>query len=104
MPFAQLHYPFENKNCFEANFPGDFIVEYVAQTRGWFYTLMVLSTALFDRAPFRNCICHGVVLDEQNKKLSKRLKNYPDPKLRIRDIRSGCLALVHDVVAADDRR
>jgi isoleucyl-tRNA synthetase len=79
MPFAQLHYPFENKNRFEANFPGDFIVEYVAQTRGWFYTLMVLSTALFDRAPFRNCICHGVVLDEQNKKLSKRLKNYPDP-------------------------
>ena len=79
MPFAQLHYPFENKDRFEEKFPGDFIVEYVAQTRGWFYTLMVLSTALFDRAPFRNCICHGVVLDEQNKKLSKRLKNYPDP-------------------------
>jgi isoleucyl-tRNA synthetase len=79
MPFAQLHYPFENKDRFEANFPGDFIVEYVAQTRGWFYTLMVLSTALFDRAPFRNCVCHGVVLDENNKKLSKRLKNYPDP-------------------------
>jgi isoleucyl-tRNA synthetase len=79
MPFAQLHYPFENKERLEANFPGDFIVEYVAQTRGWFYTLMVLSTVLFDRAPFRNCICHGVVLDKQNKKLSKRLKNYPDP-------------------------
>lgn len=79
MPFAQLHYPFENKDRFEENFPGDFIVEYVAQTRGWFYTLMVLSTALFDRAPFRNCVCHGVVLDENNKKLSKRLKNYPDP-------------------------
>jgi isoleucyl-tRNA synthetase len=79
MPFAQLHYPFENKGRFEENFPGHFIVEYVAQTRGWFYTLMVLSTALFDRAPFYNCVCHGVVLDEQNKKLSKRLKNYPDP-------------------------
>jgi isoleucyl-tRNA synthetase len=79
MPFAQLHYPFENKARFEENFPGDFIVEYVAQTRGWFYTLTVLSTILFDRAPFRNCICHGVVLDKQNKKLSKRLKNYPDP-------------------------
>jgi isoleucyl-tRNA synthetase len=79
MPFAQLHYPFANKERFERNFPGDFIVEYVAQTRGWFYTLIVLSTALFDRAPFRNCVCHGVVLDEQNKKLSKRLKNYPDP-------------------------
>jgi len=79
MPFAQLHYPFENKERFEANFPGDFIVEYVAQTRGWFYTMMVLSTALFDRAPFKNCVCHGVVLDENYQKLSKRLKNYPDP-------------------------
>jgi isoleucyl-tRNA synthetase len=79
MPFAQQHYPFENRERFEENFPGDFIVEYVAQTRGWFYTLMVLSTVLFDRAPFRNCVCHGVVLDEHNKKLSKRLKNYPDP-------------------------
>jgi isoleucyl-tRNA synthetase len=79
MPFAQLHYPFENKELFEQNFPGDFIVEYVAQTRGWFYTLMVLSTALFDCAPFRNCVCHGVVLDEHNQKLSKRLRNYPDP-------------------------
>ncbi len=79
MPFAQMHYPFENKERFDQNFPGDFIVEYVAQTRGWFYTMMVLSTALFDRAPFRNCICHGVVLDENDQKLSKRLKNYPDP-------------------------
>jgi len=80
MPFAQLHYPFENKDRFERNFPGDFIVEYVAQTRGWFYTLMVLSTALFDRAPFRTCVCHGVVLDEHKQKLSKRLGNYPDPR------------------------
>lgn len=79
MPFAQMHYPFENKERFESHFPGDFIVEYVAQTRGWFYTLMVLSTALFDKEPFKNCICHGVVLDEDHKKLSKRLKNYPDP-------------------------
>ena len=79
MPFAQVHYPFENKEWFENHFPGDFIVEYVAQTRGWFYTLMVLSTALFDCAPFRACMCHGVVLDEDKQKLSKRLKNYPDP-------------------------
>lgn len=79
MPFAQVHYPFENKDWFESHFPGDFIVEYVAQTRGWFYTLMVLSTALFDKAPFNSCICHGVVLDENKQKLSKRLKNYPDP-------------------------
>ena len=80
MPFAQVHYPFENKERFEQNFPADFIVEYVAQTRGWFYTLIVLSTALFDRAPFKNCICHGVVLDEDGQKLSKRLRNYPDPE------------------------
>lgn len=79
MPYAQVHYPFENKAWFEANFPADFIVEYVAQTRGWFYTLTVLSTMLFDRPPFRNAICHGVVLDENRQKLSKRLRNYPDP-------------------------
>ncbi|VXC83706.1 Isoleucine--tRNA ligase [Oceanicaulis sp. 350] len=79
MPYAQVHYPFENKEWFEANFPADFIVEYVAQTRGWFYTLMVLSTMLFDRPPFKNAICHGVVLDENRQKLSKRLRNYPDP-------------------------
>ncbi len=79
MPYAQVHYPFENKDVFEANFPADFIVEYVAQTRGWFYTLMVLSTMLFDRPPFKNAICHGVVLDENRQKLSKRLRNYPDP-------------------------
>lgn len=80
MPYAQIHYPFENKARFE-NYPSaDFIVEYVAQTRGWFYTLMVLSTALFDKPPFLNCICHGVILDDQGQKLSKRLKNYIDPK------------------------
>lgn len=79
MPFAQVHYPFENKEWFETHSPADFIVEYVAQTRGWFYTLMVLSTALFDRAPFRHCICHGVILAESGQKLSKRLRNYTDP-------------------------
>jgi isoleucyl-tRNA synthetase len=79
MPYAQVHYPFENKGWFEKNFPADFIVEYTAQTRGWFYTLMVLSTALFDRPPFLNCICHGVILDATGQKLSKRLNNYADP-------------------------
>ncbi len=79
MPFAQVHYPFEHKQWFESHFPADFIVEYVAQTRGWFYTLVVLATALFDKPPFRNCICHGVVLDENGAKLSKSLRNYPDP-------------------------
>jgi isoleucyl-tRNA synthetase len=80
MPFAQVHYPFENRDWFHDHFPADFIVEYVAQTRGWFYTLMVLATALFDRPPFQNCICHGVVLDENGQKLSKRLRNYPGPE------------------------
>jgi isoleucyl-tRNA synthetase len=79
MPYGQAHYPFENKENFEKNFPADFIVEYTAQTRGWFYTLLVLSTALFDRPPFLNCICHGVILDEKGQKLSKRLQNYADP-------------------------
>ncbi len=79
MPFAQVHYPFENREWFEQHFPADFITEYIAQTRGWFYTLVVLSTALFDRPPFQNCICHGLVLDETGRKLSKRLRNYPEP-------------------------
>jgi len=80
MPFAQVHYPFENKDWFEHHFPADFITEYVGQTRGWFNTLIMLSTALFDKPPFKNCICHGVVLDaETGLKYSKRLKNYKDP-------------------------
>ncbi|MFC1574408.1 isoleucine--tRNA ligase, partial [Candidatus Latescibacterota bacterium] len=77
MPYAQVHYPFENKEWFEKNFPADFIVEYIAQTRGWFYTLMVLSTGLFDKPAFLNSICHGIVLDENGQKLSKRYQNYP---------------------------
>ncbi len=80
MPFAQVHYPFDNKDWFEKHFPADFITEYVGQTRGWFNTLIMLSTALFDKIPFKNCICHGVVLDaETGLKYSKRLKNYKDP-------------------------
>ncbi len=80
MPFAQVHYPFENKEWFDSHFPADFITEYVGQTRGWFNTLIILSTALFDKPPFKNCICHGVVLDaETGLKYSKRLKNYKDP-------------------------
>ena len=79
MPFAQVHYPFENKQWFDEHAPADFIVEYIAQTRGWFYTLHVLSGALFDRPAFSNVICHGVVLDHEGRKLSKKLRNYPDP-------------------------
>lgn len=79
MPYAQEHYPFENKKSFEAAFPADFIAEGLDQTRGWFYTLTVLSTALFNKPAFKNCIVNGLVLAEDGKKMSKRLKNYPDP-------------------------
>lgn len=79
MPYAQLHYPFENKAVFSAAFPADFIGEGLDQTRGWFYTLMVISTALFDTSPFKNVIVNGIILAEDGKKMSKRLKNYPDP-------------------------
>ncbi len=79
MPWAQLHYPFDNKEHFETHFPADFIVEYIGQTRGWFYTLHVLSVALFEQPPFSNCIAHGILLGDDGRKLSKRLGNYPDP-------------------------
>ncbi len=83
MPYAQMHYPFENKEQFEKGFPADFIAEGLDQTRGWFYTLMVLSTALFDQPAFKNLIVNGLVLAGDGKKMSKRLKNYPDPNLVI---------------------
>jgi len=79
MPYAQQHYPFENQEKFESNFPADFVAEGLDQTRGWFYTLMVLSTALFNRPAFKNLICNGLVLAADGKKMSKSLKNYPDP-------------------------
>lgn len=79
MPYAQSHYPFENKEHFEAHFPADFIAEGLDQTRGWFYTLTVLSAALLDRPAFRNVVVNGMVLAEDGRKMSKRLKNYPDP-------------------------
>jgi isoleucyl-tRNA synthetase len=80
MPFAQVHYPFENQDWFENHYPGDFIVEYIGQTRGWFYTLHVLATALFDRPAFSNCVSHGIVLGDDGAKMSKSLNNYPDPR------------------------
>ncbi|RAK97462.1 isoleucine--tRNA ligase ILS1 [Aspergillus ibericus CBS 121593] len=81
MPYASQHYPFENKEQFEKSFPGDFIAEGLDQTRGWFYTLTVLGTHLFGTLPFKNCVVNGIVLAEDGKKMSKRLKNYPDPSL-----------------------
>jgi len=84
MSFAQVHYPFENADWFDgtattkANFPADFIVEYIGQTRGWFYTLHILATALFDKPAFQSCVSHGIVLGSDGQKMSKSLRNYPD--------------------------
>jgi isoleucyl-tRNA synthetase len=78
MSFAQVHYPFENKDWFDNHFPGDFIVEYIGQTRGWFYTMHVLAGAIFDRPAFSTCLSHGIVLGNDGQKMSKSLRNYPD--------------------------
>ena len=78
MPFAQVHYPFENHDWFDSHNPADFIVEYIGQTRGWFYTMHVLATALFDRPAFQQVISHGIVLGSDGQKMSKSLRNYPD--------------------------
>jgi len=78
MPYAQVHYPFENQEWFDSHAPADFIVEYIGQTRGWFYVMHVLSTALFDRPAFTGVSCHGIVLGSDGYKMSKSLRNYPD--------------------------
>ena len=107
MPYAQAHYPFENRQQFETHFPADFIAEGLDQTRGWFYTLMVLSTALFDRPAFRNVIVNGLVLAEDGRKMSKRLKNYPDPKRMLDSYGADALRLYlinSPVVRAEDLR
>jgi isoleucyl-tRNA synthetase len=80
MPMAQVHYPFENKEAFKASFPADFIAEGLDQTRGWFYTLLVISSALFDSPPFKNVVVNGMVLASDGSKMSKSKKNYPDPE------------------------
>ncbi|HEX3475040.1 MAG TPA: isoleucine--tRNA ligase [Kofleriaceae bacterium] len=114
MPFAQDHYPFAGPSAQSADqagapagFPGDFIVEYVAQTRGWFYTLLVLSTALFDAPPFRHAVCHGVLLGEDGRKMSKRLRNYPDPTELVAEHGSDALRaalLMSGAVSGNDIR
>lgn len=93
MPYASSHYPFEHKDDFKASFPGDFIAEGLDQTRGWFYTLAVLGTHLFGCLPFKNCIVNGIVLASDGKKMSKRLKNYPDPSLIMDKYGSDALRL-----------
>lgn len=79
MPYGQIHYPFENKELFDENFPADFIGEAQDQTRGWFYTMLILAAALFDKTSFKNVICTGLIMAEDGKKMSKSLRNYTDP-------------------------
>ena len=107
MPYAQMHYPFENKERFEQNFPADFIAEGLDQTRGWFYTLMVLSTSLFGCTAFKNVVVNGLVLAEDGRKMSKRLKNYPDPQHILNTYGADALRLYminSPIVRADDLR
>lgn len=91
MPEGQIHYPFQNKSWFESHFPADFIVEAIDQTRGWFYTLHVLGTALHHKPAFKNCLCTGLIMAEGGVKLSKKLKNYPDPYVVLDTIGSDAL-------------
>lgn len=93
MPYARMHYPFENKKQFEEHFPADFIAEGLDQTRGWFYTLVVLAAALFDRPPFKNVLVNGLILAENGQKMSKRLKNYPDPMVVVNTYGADALRL-----------
>ena len=105
MPYAQVHYPFENKEWFDdATIPGDFIVEYNGQTRGWFYTLHVLATALFDRPAFKTVAAHGIVLGDDGLKMSKSKGNYPDVNEVFDRDGSRRHALVPDVLADPARR
>ena len=107
MPYAQVHYPFENKDRFEKNFPADFIAEGLDQTRGWFYTLMVLGVCLFGKSPYRNVVVNGLILAEDGQKMSKRKKNYPDPNEVIDRCGADALRLFmlgSQVVRAEDLR
>ena len=107
MPYAQVHYPFENKEKFEANFPANFISEGLDQTRGWFYTLTVLAAQLFDKPAFENCIVNGIVLASDGRKMSKSLRNYTDPVEAINKFGADAirLFLMHSaVVKADEIR
>ncbi|WVR07005.1 isoleucine-tRNA ligase [Kwoniella sp. DSM 27419] len=93
MPYAQSHFPFENKERFEKSYPADFVSEGIDQTRGWFYTLLVLGTHLYDTAPWKNLIVTGLVLAADGKKMSKKLKNYPDPLEVVSKYGADCVRL-----------
>jgi len=93
MPYGQIHYPFENQEKFDKNFPGDYIVEYIAQVRAWFYVMHVLSTALFNKASFKNVITTGVIAGNDGRKMSKTYQNYTDPKEVLETIGGDALRL-----------
>ncbi len=105
MPYAQVHYPFENKKHFEEHFPADFIAEGLDQTRGWFYTLTILAAALFDKPAFKACVVNGLVLASDGKKMSKSLRNYTDPMKVMQEFGADALRLFlmnSAVTRADD--
>jgi isoleucyl-tRNA synthetase len=107
MPYAQLHYPFENQQLFEAGFPAEYIAEGLDQTRGWFYTLLVLSTALYDKPSFKNVIVNGIVMAEDGKKMSKRLQNYTPPDTLMEEYGADALRLYlinSGLVKAEEQR
>lgn len=107
MPYAQLHYPFENQELFEAGFPAEYIAEGLDQTRGWFYTLLVLSTALYDKPSFKNVIVNGIVMAEDGKKMSKRLQNYTPPDILMEEYGADALRLYlinSGLVKAEEQR
>ncbi len=107
MPYAQLHYPFENQKLFEAGFPAEYIAEGLDQTRGWFYTLLVLSTALYDKPSFKNVIVNGIVMAEDGKKMSKRLQNYTPPDVLMEEYGADALRLYlinSGLVKAEEQR
>ena len=107
MPYAQLHYPFENSELFEAGFPAEYIAEGLDQTRGWFYTLLVLSTALYDKPSFKNVIVNGIVMAEDGKKMSKRLQNYTPPDILMENYGADALRLYlinSGLVKAEEQR
>ncbi|MDC0598425.1 isoleucine--tRNA ligase [Gammaproteobacteria bacterium] len=107
MPYAQLHYPFENQEVFEQGFPAEYIAEGLDQTRGWFYTLSVLSTALFDKPSFKNVIVNGIVMAEDGKKMSKRLQNYTPPDVLMEEYGADALRLYlinSGLVKAEEQR
>ncbi|MEN9654886.1 MAG: Isoleucine--tRNA ligase [Chlamydiota bacterium] len=107
MPYAEQHYPFSGKEVFQQGFPADFIAEGLDQTRGWFYTLTVLATALFHKPAFKNVVVNGIILAEDGNKMSKRLRNYPDPKLVIDRYGADAVRLymlASPAVKADDLR